>query len=171
MQSSVIYLIGFSTSGKSTLGKIIAEKLNYQFIDLDEAISQQQGKSINALFDEFGEEGFRKIEQQLLVNKQFLTETVIACGGGTPCYSDNIDFLLRKGTVIYFEVDEAILLERMVNNTAERPLFNGKTKEEIAIHIANLLNVRKEFYERASITIKNNKDKESAINAVLNALE
>ena len=171
MQSSVIYLIGFSTSGKSTLGKIIAEKLNYQFIDLDEAISQQQGKSINALFDEFGEEGFRKIEQQLLVNTLFLTETVIACGGGTPCYSDNIDFLLRNGTVIYFEVDEAILLERMVNNTAERPLFKGKTKEEIAIHIANLLNVRKEFYERANITIKNNNEKESAITAVLNALE
>lgn len=171
MQSSVIYLIGFSTSGKSTLGKIIAEKLNYHFIDLDEAISQQQGKSINALFDEFGEEGFRKIEQQLLVNTLFLTETVIACGGGTPCYSDNIDFLLRNGTVIYFEVDEVILLERMVNNTAERPLFKGKKKEEIAIHITNLLNVRKEFYERASITIKNNKDKESAINAVLNALE
>lgn len=171
MQSSVIYLIGFSTSGKSTLGKIIAEKLNYHFIDLDEAISQQQGKSINALFDEFGEEGFRKIEQQLLVNTLFLTETVIACGGGTPCYSDNIDFLLRNGTVIYFEVDEVILLERMVNNTAERPLFKGKTKEEIAIHIANLLNVRKEFYERANITIKNNNEKESAITAVLNALE
>ena len=171
MQSSVIYLIGFSASGKSTLGKIISEKLNYHFIDLDEAISQQQGKSINALFNEFGEEGFRKIEQQLLVNTLFLTETVIACGGGTPCYSDNIDFLLRNGTVIYFEVDEVILLERMVNNTAERPLFKGKTKEEIAIHITNLLNVRKEFYERASITIKNNKDKESAINAVLNALE
>lgn len=171
MQSSVIYLIGFSASGKSTLGKIIAEKLNYHFIDLDEAISQQQGKSINALFDEFGEEGFRKIEQQLLVNTLFLTETVIACGGGTPCYSDNIDFLLRNGTVIYFEVDEVILLERMVNNTAERPLFKGKTKEEIAIHITNLLNVRKEFYERASITIKNNNEKESAINAVLNALE
>lgn len=171
MKTSVIYLIGFSASGKSTLGKIIAEKLNYQFIDLDEAISQQQGKSINALFDEFGEEGFRKIEQQLLVNTLFLTETIIACGGGTPCYSDNIDFLLRNGTVIYFEVDEAILLERMVNNTAERPLFNGKPKEEIAIHITNLLNVRKEFYERASITIKNNNEKESAINAVLNALE
>ena len=171
MQSSVIYLIGFSTSGKSTLGKIIAEKLNYHFIDLDEAISQQQGKSINALFDEFGEEGFRKIEQQLLVNTLFLTETVIACGGGTPCYSDNIDFLLRNGTVIYFEVDEAILLERMVNNTAERPLFKGKTKEEIATHITNLLNVRKEFYERANITIKNNNEKESAITAVLNALE
>ena len=170
MQSSVIYLIGFSASGKSTLGKIIAEKLNYHFIDLDEAISQQQGKSINALFDEFGEEGFRKIEQQLLVNTLFLTETVIACGGGTPCYSDNIDFLLRNGTVIYFEVDEAILLERMVNNTAERPLFKGKTKEEIAFHITNLLNVRKEFYERASITIKNNNEKESAITAVLNAL-
>ena len=171
MKTSVIYLIGFSTSGKSSLGKIIAEKLNYHFIDLDEAISQQQGKSINTLFNEFGEEGFRKIEQQLLVNTLFLTETVIACGGGTPCYSDNIDFLLRNGTVIYFEVDEAILLERMVNNTAERPLFNGKTKEEIAIHITNLLNVRKEFYERASITIKNNNEKESAINAVLNALE
>jgi shikimate kinase len=128
MKTSVIYLIGFSTSGKSTLGKRIAEKLNYHFIDLDEAISQQQCKSINALFDGFGEEGFRKIEQQLLVNTLFLTETVIACGGGTPCYSDNIDFLLRNGTVIYLEVDEPVLLDRMLQNSAERPLFKGKTE-------------------------------------------
>jgi shikimate kinase len=171
MKTSVIYLIGFSTSGKSTLGKIIAEKLNFHFIDLDVAITQQQGKSINALFDEFGEEGFRKIEQQLLVNTIFLTETVIACGGGTPCYSDNMDFLLRNGTVIYFDVDEAILLERMLNNTAERPLFKGKSKEEIAIHITNLLNARKEFYERANITIKNNSNEESAVTDVLKCLE
>ena len=161
MKTSVIYLIGFSTSGKSTLGKIIAEKLNFHFIDLDEAISQQQGKSINQLFDEFGEEGFRKIEQQLLVNTIFLTETVIACGGGTPCYSDNMDFLLRNGKTIYLDVDEAILLERMLNNTAERPLFKGKSKEEIASNINTLLNARKEFYERANITIKNNSDEQS----------
>jgi shikimate kinase len=171
MKTSVIYLIGFSTCGKSTLGKIIAEKLNFHFIDLDEAITQQQGKSINALFDEFGEEGFRKIEQQLLVNTIFLTETVIACGGGTPCYSDNMDFLLRNGTVIYLEVDEAILLERMLNNTDERPLFKGKSKEEIVIHITNLLNARKEFYERANITIKNNSNEESAVADVLKYLE
>ena len=171
MQSSVIYLIGFSTSGKSTLGKIIAEKLNYHFIDLDEAITQQQGKSINALFDEFGEEGFRKIEQQLLVNTIFLTETVIACGGGTPCYSDNMEFLLRNGKTIYLEVDEAILLERLLSNTAERPLFKGKSKEEIASHINELLTVRKAFYERASYKIKNNSDEESAVKATLKVIE
>jgi shikimate kinase len=171
MKTSVIYLIGFSTCGKSTLGKIIAEKLNYHFIDLDEAISQQQGKSIIELFDDFGEEGFRKIEQQLLFNTIFLTETVIACGGGTPCYSDNMDFLLRNGTVIYFDVDEAILLERMLNNTDERPIFKGKSKEEIASHINTLLNARKEFYERANITIKNNSDEESVVTDVLKPLE
>ena len=171
MKTSVIYLIGFSTCGKSTLGKIIAEKLKFHFIDLDVAITQQQGKSINALFDEFGEEGFRKIEQQLLVNTIFLTETVIACGGGTPCYSDNMDFLLRNGTVIYLEVDEAILLERMLNNTAERPLFKGKSKEEIASHVNKLLTTRKEFYERANITIKNNSDEESVVTDVLKSLE
>ena len=171
MKTSVIYLIGFSTCGKSTLGKIIAEKLKFHFIDLDVAITQQQGKSINALFDEFGEEGFRKIEQQLLVNTIFLTETVIACGGGTPCYSDNMDFLLRNGTVIYLEVDEAILLERMLNNTAERPLFKGKLKEEIASHVNKLLTTRKEFYERANITIKNNSDEESVVTDVLKSLE
>jgi shikimate kinase len=171
MQSSVIYLIGFSASGKSTLGKIIAEKLNYHFIDLDEAITQQQGKSINALFDEFGEEGFRKIEQELLVNTIFLTETVIACGGGTPCYSDNMEFLLRNGTTIFLEVDEAILLERMIENTAERPLFKGKSKEEIASHINELLSSRKAFYARASYTINNNGNELAAISSILKVIE
>jgi shikimate kinase len=171
MQSSVIYLIGFSTSGKSTLGKIIAEKLNYHFIDLDEAITQQQGKSINELFDEFGEEGFRKIERQLLVNTIFLTETVIACGGGTPCYADNMDFLLRNGITIYLEVDEANLLERMLNNTAERPLFKGKSNDEIASYINELLTARKAFYERANYTVKNNGNKELAITNILKILE
>ena len=171
MQSSVIYLIGFSASGKSTLGKLIAEKLNYHFIDLDEAITQQQGKSINALFGEFGEGGFRKIEQELLVNTIFLTETVIACGGGTPCYSDNMEFLLRNGTTIFLEVDEEILLERLLSNTAERPLFKGKSKEEIASHINELLTARKVFYERASYKIKNNSDEESAVKAILKVIE
>jgi shikimate kinase len=171
MKTSVIYLIGFSTSGKSTLGKIIAEKLNFHFIDLDEAISQQQCKSINALFDEFGEEGFRKIERQLLVNTIFLTETVIACGGGTPCYADNMDFLLRNGITIYLEVDEANLLERMLNNTADRPLFKGKSKEEIASHINELLTARKVFYNRASYTIKNDGNEELAISSILKILE
>ncbi len=171
MKTSVIYLIGFSTSGKSTLGKIIAEKLNYHFIDLDEAITQQQGKSINTLFDEFGEEGFRKIERQLLVNTIFLTETVIACGGGTPCYSDNMEFLLRNGTTIFLEVDESILLKRLLNNTAERPLFKGKSKEEIASHINELQTARKAFYERASYTIKNNGNEELAIRSILKVLE
>ena len=171
MQSSVIYLIGFSTSGKSTLGKIIAEKLNYQFIDLDEAITQQQGKSINALFDEFGEEGFRKIERQLLVNTIFLTETVIACGGGTPCYADNMDFLLRNGITIYLKVDEANLLERMLNNTAERPLFKGKSNDEIVSYINELLTARKVFYNRASYTVKNNGNEELAITSILKILE
>jgi shikimate kinase len=171
MQSSVIYLIGFSASGKSTLGKLIAEKLNYHFIDLDEAITQQQGKSINALFGEFGEGGFRKIEQELLVNTIFLTETVIACGGGTPCYSDNMEFLLRNGKTIYLEADEAILLERMLYNTDERPLFKGKSKEEIASHINELLTARKVFYERANYKIKNNSDEESAVKAILKVIE
>jgi shikimate kinase len=171
MQSSVIYLIGFSASGKSTLGKLIAEKLNYHFIDLDEAITQQQGKSINALFGEFGEGGFRKIEQELLVNTIFLTETVISCGGGTPCYSDNMEFLLRNGKTIYLEADEAILLERMLYNTDERPLFKGKSKEEIASHINELLTARKVFYERANYKIKNNSDEESAVKAILKVIE
>ncbi len=171
MQASVIYMIGFSASGKTTLGKIIAGKLNYHFIDLDEAITQQQGKSINTLFDEFGEEGFRKIEKQLLVNTIFLTETVIACGGGTTSYSDNMDFLQRNGTVIYLEVDEAMLLERMLDKTAERPLFKGKSKEEISSHINELLTARKVFYERASYTIKNNGNEESAISSILKVLE
>jgi shikimate kinase len=171
MKTSVIYLIGFSTSGKSTLGKLIAEKLNYHFVDLDEAITQQQGKSINALFDEFGEAGFRKIEQELLVNTIFLTETVIACGGGTPCYSDNMEFLLRNGTTIFLEVDEAILLERMIENTAERPLFKGKSKEEISSHIDELLTTRKVFYERANFTIKNNGNEELAIRSILKVIE
>ena len=170
MKPSLIYLIGFSTSGKSTLGKIIADKLNYQFIDLDDAIIQQQGKTINELFEEFGEDGFRKIEQQLLVTTLFLTETVIACGGGTPCYSDNLEFLLRNGKVIYLEVDETIILERMVNKVDERPLFKGKTKEEIATHINVLLTTRKSFYEMADYTISNNSDENTAVNTILKIL-
>ncbi|MFM7015275.1 MAG: shikimate kinase [Bacteroidota bacterium] len=171
MQSSVIYLIGFSAAGKSTLGKTIANHLIYQFIDLDEAITHQQGKSINQLFEELGEKGFRRIEQQLLTNTIFLTETVIACGGGTPCYNDNMDFLLRNGTTIYLEVDENILLKRLLNNTAERPLFRGKTADEITSIVNALLSERKQFYERASLKIKNNEDEKSAVTSILKMLQ
>jgi len=79
--------------------------------------------------------------------------------------------LLRNGTTIFLEVDEEFLLERMIENTAERPLFKGKSKEEIASHINKLLSARKVFYERANYTIKNNGNEESAMDSILKILE
>ena len=171
MNSTVIYLIGLSGSGKSTLGKQLAEKINYQFIDLDDAIVQQQGKSINEIFQSQGEIGFRKIEQQLLISTLFLSETIIACGGGTPCYSDNMEFMLKNGTTIYLAVEIKKLCERLKNNIAERPLLKELREEALEAMITDLLATRKAIYEQAHHIIENSETTEIATEKILVALK
>ncbi len=141
-------------SGKSTIGKRLANKLGYTFIDLDKEIEEVQNKTINELFEE-GEAQFRVIEaEQLrtasLNNQQF----VMALGGGTPCFNDNMEFINSNGTSIYLKYNIGVLFSRLKNAKEERPLLKDKSDDELLVYIEEKLMEREDFYKKCSLTIE-----------------
>ena len=139
-----IILIGFMGSGKTTLGRALAAETGLTFIDLDNYIELRHCKSINQIFAERGEEGFRKIEQNLLHEVCEFEDVIISSGGGTPCFFDNIEYMNRQGTTIYLEVPHERLLERLIIAKSRRPLLKDKSNDEIS--------TRSPFYSQAANT-------------------
>ena len=169
MKLDKIYLIGFSGCGKTTIGKALAEKLNYEFADLDQLIEKNEGISISDFFKEKGEHQFREVEQAVLSKTISYPKAVISCGGGTPCFHDNMDFMLNNGTTIYLEVSEDKLVNRLSNATNERPLLNDH-ENDLRERIALLMEERKKDYERAHLIIENSGNEEATIEKILIAL-
>ena len=147
-----IFVIGYMASGKTTFGKALAEKLNTPFIDLDHYIEENTSKTIEEIFREEGEEGFRKIEEEML--KKAVTEhsdMVLACGGGTPCFLNNMQFLNEKGITVFLETSTPVLISRLQAENAKRPLVAGKTDDEIKAHVLSQLCDRLPFYMQAKL--------------------
>ena len=137
-------------SGKTTIGKKLATKLNLPFIDLDKVIEEQQKTTIRLLIYEFGEERFRQIEKEALeiIIKQN-ENAVISAGGGTPCFFDNMEKMNASGITIYLEVDIPILVSRLANSKTDRPLIWGKSKSDLTAYAQSLLEKRNPFYNLA----------------------
>jgi shikimate kinase len=147
-----IFLVGYMGSGKSTLGKRLANALEIPFLDTDTEIERIQGKSISAIFQDEGEEHFRQLEEKYLISLKDVHErTVYATGGGMPCFYDNITLLNELGATVYLKRPASELLHRLVNSKKERPLTVGKTKEELYKFIDQHLSEREPFYEKAKI--------------------
>lgn len=146
-----LFIIGYMACGKTTFGRALARKLNMQFIDLDFYIEQRFRKRIPEIFAERGEDGFRKIERNLLREVGEFENVVISCGGGTPCFFDNMDYMSDQGKTIWLQASENRITERLLANSENRPLMKGKSKEEIEKAVAEGLASRKPFYSRAEI--------------------
>ena len=145
-------------AGKTTLGKALAKELDYHFIDLDNEIERHSGCTIPELFARSEEPGFRKVEQQLLRHtvQQFQDPKygkqngVIACGGGTPCFKQNLLFMKSNGFVIYLEVTPETLCERLLcASTHVRPMIPSRDPELLLAYIRDLLEQRRHIYEAA----------------------
>lgn len=150
-----VFLIGFMGSGKTTTGKELAQALGYQFIDLDTFIEEKYNKTIKTLFEYHGEDYFRKIENDALLEvTEMKGNMVIASGGGTSCFYNSVEFMNSVGITIYLRVDVAELLSRLIASKRDRPLLWGKTKEELNNYIIRVLDERKKYYEMATITIE-----------------
>ncbi len=108
-RNHILYIIGFMGSGKSTAGKKIASHIGWSFIDLDKKIEEHTGKTIPEIFSQDGENYFREIETKLLRNLKTGSDTVISTGGGTPCHSDNMNFMLKTGLTLYLKLTPAEL--------------------------------------------------------------
>jgi shikimate kinase len=147
-----IYLIGLPGSGKTTLGKELAQKLNYKFIDTDSEIVKQYNESIDSIFESKGEDYFRKAEQSVLHLCSKNENQLISTGGGLPCFFDNLEFINKNGISIYIDVPIDTLVVRTTNtNGAIRPMLAGKTKEEVKAFIATKKAERESFYKKATL--------------------
>ena len=154
---ALIYLIGFMGCGKTTLGKKVANQLKYDFIDLDQLIEKRAYLTINEIFTKKGEEFFRVLEKQLLIELSLSENTVVAVGGGTPCYFTNMEIMNQTGETFYFQRPVKELFNRIVNARDNRPLVKDKSEEELLIYIEDLLNKREAFYLISKFTIPRNK--------------
>jgi shikimate kinase len=148
-----IILIGYMGSGKTTVGKALSKEMGMMFYDLDWYIESRMHKTISEIFAERGEEGFRKIEYNMLHEVAEFEDVIISCGGGTPCFFDNMDYLNRQGDVVYLKATPETLYNHLLMAKVERPLLKGKSAEELIAYIAEHLKERAPYYEKARYTL------------------
>jgi shikimate kinase len=149
-----IFLTGFMGCGKTHWGRELSKKLSVPFFDLDEKIEEQEGKSISAIFEDEGEEYFRLLEKDVLY---LLTEShesfVMATGGGTPCFYNNIDYLKGHGTVVWINCSVDCLFSRLVNEKDKRPLISKIPEDQLKSYIVKKFSNRKIFYQQANVIL------------------
>jgi shikimate kinase len=149
-----IFLIGFMGCGKTTLGKRLALKLGYQFVDMDKVIEAETQLSISEYFSKFGEDAFRETESRTLKNTILPENVVIATGGGAPCFFDNIEWMNANGTTVYLSLSPKSLAKRLASATEQRPILKDLKRDELEQFIAERLRLREPFYKQAKISIK-----------------
>lgn len=153
----IVVLMGYMGSGKSTIGQNLATTLNYNFLDLDSYISKRENATITSIFNTKGEIYFRKKEALYLreiLNSE--TDLVLALGGGTPCYANNINVLLENDNVrvFYLKLSIPLLAERLIKEKAHRPLISHlQTKDQFIEFIGKHLFERAPYYNQASFVI------------------
>ncbi|RLD47483.1 MAG: shikimate kinase [Bacteroidetes bacterium] len=146
-----IFLIGYMGSGKTTLGLKIANQLNRKFIDLDQEIENREGKSITEIFETIGEEGFRKIERKYLLKVLEEKESIIALGGGTPCFFDNMELINKNNCTVYLKVSAFIIQQRLEKEVENRPILNNMTAPEMMEFIQQQIGEREKYYLKSNI--------------------
>lgn len=145
-----LFLIGYRCTGKTTIGKLLADHLGYAFVDTDQVIEQQAGSSISDMVERHGWDHFRQIEQNILLNTETLQDTVIATGGGVVINTENRKFIQKNGFCIWFDSDIQTILSRLnmdIKTTSSRPSLTSKNVFE---ETKELLSLRKPLYEECS---------------------
>lgn len=148
-----VYLVGFMGTGKTVVGKLLAQELNRKFLDLDDLIANKEKKPITDIFEEKGETYFRKVEKEIVKEISSQNNLVIACGGGVVIDKDNMDNLKKSGLVICLSASPEVILER-TKKFEHRPLLNVEDQKE---KIKELLTKRELFYKQAHYLINTSK--------------
>lgn len=151
------FLVGFMGSGKSYWGAKLAEYLNVPFYDLDEVIVEKEGRSIESIFAEEGEEYFRIVEKNTLYDITERADSaegfVVSCGGGTPCFFNNIEYMKKHGKVVWINPPIDILWQRLLREKNKRPLLQEISDDDLRHYIQRKLGERKMYYEKADLVI------------------
>lgn len=165
--SHKIILLGFMGCGKSTIGKVLAKQLSYKFVDLDDEIEKTAKATISKIFESKGEAYFRKLESKVL--KSTLKEKqniVLALGGGTPCYNDNMKWI-KKYPSFYIRCGVDVLTKRLSKEKSHRPIIADKKKSELKHFISEKLSERREFYNHADYVMVGARSVKDIANRIL----
>ena len=149
-----VMLIGYMGAGKTTIGKVLARDMGMEFYDLDDYIEGRFHQKIPDIFAEKGEEGFREMEKRMLHEVAEFENVIISCGGGTPCFFDNMDFMNSRGETVFLDAPPEVLKEHLKMGKTVRPLIQGKTDEELTAYIEESLQKRIPYYQKAKHTLK-----------------
>jgi shikimate kinase len=152
-KQDLVFLVGFMGTGKTHWGKIWAEKLHFLFVDLDEVIEANEGISVQEIFENKGENYFRVKEADTLRQMGQKENTIIACGGGTPCFFDNMAWMNATGITVLLDADAGFILQNIRKQLGQRPLLKGMNEEEMLSFIEAKLAERETFYNKAMITL------------------
>ena len=150
-------------SGKTTVGRALAKELDMPFYDLDWYIESRMRKKVSEIFAERGEEGFRQIERNMLHEVAEFENVVISCGGGTPCFFNNMDYMNGQAQVVWLKATPEVLHRHLLMGKGDRPLLKGKSPEELIAYIREQLTYREQFYSKAryvlDVSLMDNYDK------------
>lgn len=149
-----IFLIGFMGSGKTHWGKLLAVKLQLPFRDLDTVIVEKENRSVSELFAAKGEEYFRNKEKETLEEMvEEYPSFILSCGGGTPCFFNNIEFMKKSGKVVWLNTAVDVLKERLIKEKMSRPLIRDIPDDELKRYIVRKLSERRMYYEQAEVIV------------------
>ena len=151
-----IFLVGYMGAGKTTLGRALSREMQVSFIDLDWYIEERFHKTVRQLFEERGEDGFREIEKKMLHEVAEFENVIVATGGGTPCFFDNMDYMNACGDAVFLDVDKDVLFRRLRIAKQQRPLLAEKTDDELRAFIDMALEKRLPYYRKARYVISGN---------------
>ena len=158
-----IIIRGYMGAGKTTVGRALSRELGIPFYDLDWYIESRMRKTVKQLFDERGEEGFRRIERNMLHEVAEFENVIVSCGGGTPCFFDNMEYMNQQGQTVYLQASPEVLYGHLLMGKSVRPLLLGKTREELLVFIKEQLKQREPYYSQArhilNVDLMDNYDK------------
>jgi shikimate kinase len=148
-----IYIVGFMGSGKTHFGKLWASTYNFSFCDIDTMIEKSEGISIAQIFEIKGEDYFRQKETGILKSTASMKNTIISCGGGTPCFNSNMNWMKENGIVVFLNETVEIILKNVEKDKHERPLLQNKTEEEKLVFIKQKLKDRMPIYKQSHVIL------------------
>ena len=157
-------------SGKTYVGKQLAQLLDYLFVDTDSLIENTEGVTVAQLFEQKGETTFRKIESERLQGLSKWDNIIVATGGGAPCFHGNMDFLNNSGITVYLKTKPQLLLERLQAETAHRPVLSGRKGAELLAFIETKVAEREAFYGQADIIIHQENNEQNIAEDILKAI-
>ena len=174
-KTELIYLTGLMGSGKSTVAPVLAAALNFSYVDTDDEIQRHTGKTISDIFHHHGEQYFRTLERDILLNICGQEQLVVALGGGTLTHNENLHTVTSSGVLISLKTDVDEIVRR-VRMTTDRPLLESKgggnvNDDELKTRVQELLKLREPFYNQADIIINtNNKEVQSIVEEIVSEL-